>query len=292
MGLIMQPLTARVGTVRNLLSLVKIEHTLFALPLALTGSILAERGLPGLRVLLPVMLAFAGARAAAMGFNRLVDRHLDAANPRTSAREIPSGKVSLAQAWGLVTCSGAVYFAAAWALNDACLYLSPFALAMLLGYSYTKRFTLLCHVFLGMCLGMAPIAGWIAVTGGFSWIPVVLAVGVVFWVAGFDVIYACQDAAFDRQEGLHSIPARFGSRNALRFAAAAHLSAFSLFVSAGALADLDWPFYLLILTTGALLFWEHRLISPDDLSRLDLAFFKVNSMVSGSLLAAVWFGLP
>ncbi|MEW6350696.1 MAG: UbiA-like polyprenyltransferase [Thermodesulfobacteriota bacterium] len=285
-------LTASLGTARSLLSLVKIEHTLFALPLALTGTILAQRGLPGLRVLVLVILAFAGARAAAMGFNRLVDRHLDAANPRTAGREIPTGKVGLAQAWVLVTGACVVYFLAAWALNELCFALSPFALAVLLGYSYTKRFTMLCHVFLGISLGMAPIAGWIAVTGGFSWIPVILALGVVFWVAGFDVIYACQDVAFDRQEGLHSIPARFGSAKALRFAAAAHFAAFSLFVAAGASANLAWPFYVLIAVTGGLLYWEHRLVSPTDLSRLDLAFFKVNSMISGSLLAAVWFGLP
>ncbi len=292
MGFRMPTLTTSLGPLRSLFAWVKIEHTLLALPLALTGSILAQGGLPGFQVLLLVMLAFAGARAAAMGFNRLVDRHLDAANPRTAGREIPTGKVGFAGAWGLVTGSSAVYFLAAWGLNEVCFRLSPFALAVLFGYSYTKRFTVLCHLFLGICLGMAPIAGWIAVTGGFSWIPVVLAVGVVFWVAGFDVIYACQDVVFDRQEGLHSIPAKFGSRQALRFAAAAHVSAFALFVAAGALAGLNWPFYLLILVTGGLLYWEHRLVSPEDLSRLDLAFFKINSMVSGSLLAAVWFGLP
>ncbi len=165
---------------RRLLSLIKIEHTLFALPLALSGALLAARGLPAARTLALVAVAFAAARTAAMAFNRLADRRLDALNPRTADREIPSGLVSSGQVRVLVLAAAGVYFLAAWALNPLCLQLSPFALAILLGYSYTKRFTRLCHIFLGLCLGMAPVAGWIAVRGTVDWPPVVLGVGVLF----------------------------------------------------------------------------------------------------------------
>lgn len=280
-----------IETTRRLLALVKVEHTLFGLPLALTGAILAARGLPNARILVLVIIAFAGARAAAMGFNRLVDRQLDAANPRTAAREIPSGLVKASQAWGLVTVSAAVFFLAAWALNERCFHFSPLVLATLLGYSYTKRFTTWCHILLGLCLGLAPVAGWLAVTPEWSWIPVVLALGVACWVAGFDIVYACQDVDFDRTSGLYSLPTRLGARAALRFAAALHVLAFGFFVLTGVLASLSWPFYILSLITAGLLFWEHRIVRPGDLSRLDLAFFKVNSMVSLSLIAAVSCGL-
>ncbi len=277
---------------RRLLSLVKIEHTLFALPLAFTGSILAARGMPSLRVLGLVALAFAGARTAAMAFNRLADRHLDALNPRTADREIPSGQINVYQAWALVVIAVGTYFLAALALNWVCFSLSPVALAILLAYSYTKRFTWLCHFFLGLSLGLAPVAGWLAVMGGVDWTPVVLGTAVLFWVAGFDVIYACQDVEFDRKTKLHSVPAWLGTSIALRLAGLAHIAAICLFMLTGKLAGLNWPFYLLSLVTGGLLYWEHKLLHPDDLSRLDLAFFNVNSMVSFSLLVAVWFGLP
>ncbi len=227
-----------------------------------------------------------------MAFNRLADRHLDALNPRTADREIPSGQINLFQAWALVVIAVGVYFLASLALNRVCFYLSPVALTILLAYSYSKRFTWLCHLFLGLCLGLAPVAGWLAVAGGVDWTPVVLGIGVLFWVAGFDVIYACQDVEFDRRVKLYSLPAWLGTRAALRLAGLAHVAAICLFMLAGKLAGLNWPFYLLSLVTCGLLYWEHRLLHPDDLSRLDLAFFNVNSMVSFSLLAAVWFGLP
>jgi 4-hydroxybenzoate polyprenyltransferase len=278
--------------VRRLLSLIKIEHTLFALPLALSGSLLAARGLPDLWTLVWVALAFAAARTAAMAFNRVADRHLDAANPRTADREIPTGQVNSGQVTILILIAVGVYFLAAWALNPLCLTLSPIALAILLGYSYTKRFTWLCHVFLGLCLGMAPVAGWIAVMGSVDWPPVVLGFGVLFWVAGFDIIYACQDVDFDRAVRLYSVPAWLGTRQALRLAALAHVIAFSLFLLTGLLSGLGWGFYLLSLITCALLYWEHSLVKPEDLSRLDLAFFNVNSMVSFSILLAIWYGLP
>ncbi|MDQ7782760.1 MAG: UbiA-like polyprenyltransferase [Desulfomonilaceae bacterium] len=278
-------------TFRRLLSLVRIEHTLLALPPALTGAILAERGLPGTRTLLLTALAFAAARTCAMAFNRLVDRDFDALNPRTSNRELPMGLVRVAGVRLLTIGSALVFFLTAWGLNDLCLVLSPIALMILLGYSYTKRFTWLCHLFLGVCLGLAPVAGWLAVTATFAWVPVILGLGVVFWVAGFDIIYACQDVDFDREAKLHSLPARFGPTHALRYAAVSHVLAFGLFVLTGIAAELGWLFYLFILITGWLLLYEHRPVRPTDLTYLDPAFFKVNSLVSASLLLSVSIGL-
>jgi 4-hydroxybenzoate polyprenyltransferase len=278
--------------VSRLLSLIKIEHTLFALPLAFSGSLLAARGLPDARTLVLVATAFAAARTAAMAFNRLADRRLDALNPRTADREIPTGLVSATQVRMLVSAAAGTYFLAAWALNPLCFQLSPIALAILLGYSYTKRFTALCHVFLGLCLGMAPLAGWIAVLGSVDWPPLVLALGVLFWVAGFDIIYACQDVDFDRSVNLHSVPAGLGTQRALQLAALSHVIASGLFLLTGLLAGLGWSFYALSVITCSLLYWEHSLVKPEDLSRLDLAFFNVNSMVSFSILVAIWCGLP
>jgi 4-hydroxybenzoate polyprenyltransferase len=276
---------------KTLFSLIKIEHTLFALPLALTGAVLGARGMPPVPVLLLMAVAFTAARAAAMAFNRIADRHLDAQNPRTATREIPSGTLSVSRVWGLVMVSIAVFLAASWAINPLCGKLAPFALVVLLGYSYTKRFTSLCHYLLGLALGMAPVAGWIAVTGTVAPAPIILGLGVIFWTAGFDTLYACQDVEFDRNMGLHSIPAKLGTKKALKVAAMSHVAAFLLFILAGALAALGVGFYLLSMVTGALLVWEHRLITPDDLTHLDMAFFKVNSMVSASLLLAVVAGL-
>ncbi|OQY50586.1 MAG: 4-hydroxybenzoate octaprenyltransferase [Desulfobacteraceae bacterium 4572_87] len=276
---------------KTLFSLIKIEHTLFALPLALTGAVLGARGLPPILVLLLMAVAFTAARASAMAFNRIADRHLDVKNPRTASREIPSGTLSVSQVWLLVITSIAVFLAASWAINPLCGKLAPFALVVLLGYSYTKRFTHLCHYLLGLALGMAPVAGWIAVTGTIAFAPVVLGLGVIFWTAGFDILYACQDVEFDRDMGLHSIPAKLGTKKALKVAALSHVAAFLLFILSGAPASLGVGFYLFLIITGGLLIWEHRLITPDDLAHLDMAFFKVNSLVSGSLFLAVIAGL-
>ena len=276
---------------KALLSLVKIEHTLFALPLALTGAVLGARGMPPIPVLLLMAVAFTAARASAMAFNRIADRNLDARNPRTADREIPSGTLGVGSVWCLVTVSIALFLGTSWAINPLCGKLAPFALVVLLGYSYTKRFTSLCHYLLGLALGMAPVAGWIAVTGGFALAPMVLGLGVIFWTAGFDILYACQDVEFDRTMGLHSIPASLGTRKALKVAALSHVAAFFLFIAAGALASLGFGFYLFSLITAGLLVWEHRLITPGDLTRLDMAFFRVNAMVSASLLLAVIAGL-
>lgn len=276
---------------KRILELVMIEHTLFALPMALTGTILAARGWPGLGVLLWVALAFTGARTAAMGFNRLVDAKIDAANARTAGRHIPAGSVGKWQAAGLIGAAMALYFLSAAMLNPLCLKLSPWVLIILLVYSYTKRFTAWCHVVLGLSLGMSPLAGWLAVSGQWAVTPILLGLGVIFWVAGFDTIYACQDVEFDRTTGLHSIPAKLGEQRALRLAAYSHVIAWLLWLVAGMLSGLGWPFYLLLAAVGGLLVWEHRLVNPEDLSKIDLAFFKVNSYVSGCLLAAVIAGL-
>ncbi len=189
---------------KTLFSLIKIEHTLFALPLAFTGAVLGARGFPPIHVLLLMAVAFTAARASAMAFNRIADRHLDARNPRTADREIPSGTLSVTQVWGLVIVSIFVFLGTSWAINPLCGKLAPVALVILLGYSYTKRFTSFCHYLLGLALGMAPVAGWIAVTAALAPAPVVLGLGVIFWTAGFDTLYACQDVQFDREMGLHS----------------------------------------------------------------------------------------
>ena len=276
---------------KSLFSLVKIEHTLFALPLALTGAVLGARGLPPITALLLMAVAFTAARASAMAFNRIADRHLDVQNPRTANREIPSGTLSITRVWGLVLVSIAVFLAASWAIDPLCGRMAPFALLVLLGYSYTKRFTHLCHYFLGLALSMAPVAGWIAATGSIALAPVVLGLGVIFWTAGFDILYACQDVEFDRKMGLHSIPAHLGTQKALKVASLSHVAAYMLFLLAGAMASLGMWFYLLSIITGILLIWEHWLITPEDLTHIDLAFFKVNSLVSASLFLAVIAGL-
>ena len=276
---------------KTFLSLIKIEHTLFALPLAFTGAVLGAGGFPPILVLLLMAVAFTAARASAMAFNRIADRHLDAQNPRTADREIPSGVLSVSRVWLLIIASVALFLMASWAINPLCGKLAPFALVVLLGYSYTKRFTPLCHYLLGLALGMAPVAGWVAVTGALGLAPMVLGLGVICWTAGFDILYACQDVEFDRAMGLHSIPAGLGTKKALKVAAFSHVAAFLLFILAGALASLGVGFYLFSIITGGLLFWEHRLITPDDLTRLDMAFFRVNSLVSASLLLAVIAGL-
>lgn len=276
---------------KTFFSLIKIEHTLFALPLALTGAVLGARGMPDLWTLLLMAVAFTAARAAAMAFNRLVDSRLDAQNPRTAEREIPTGAVSVPSVWIFTGIAIALFLMVPWAINPLCGKLAPVALAILLGYSYTKRFTALCHYLLGLALGMAPVAGWIAVTGTWAWPPVVLGLGVIFWTAGFDILYACQDVEFDREKGLYSIPANLGTGKAMKLAALSHLVAFTFFLLAGLLASLGAAFYFLSLITGGLLFYEHRLVAPDNLSKLDMAFFKVNSLVSASLLLAVIMGL-
>lgn len=267
---------------RDALGLVKFSHSVFALPFALMGAWLASGGVPEARVLALVVVAAVAARTAAMGFNRLVDRHIDAKNPRTATREIPAGRVSPAQATGLVLVASTAFIGAAFALNTACGIAAPFVLLVLLGYSFAKRFTALVHFWLGVALGLAPPAAWLAVRGDFAGdlvIPLALGAAVLFWVAGFDLIYSCQDAAFDRARGLHSIPAKLGVARSLGLARVLHVLTIALLAVVAVRADLSWLFAAALVVAAALLVWEHSIVSPDDLSRVDMAFFTLNGWV-------------
>lgn len=279
-------------------SFVKLPHTFFALPFAGVGAILGSRIAPQRLTLtnaIWIVLAFTAARFAAMGFNRIVDRHYDALNPRTARRELPSGKLTLAQAIGAVAIASMVFVYLSWRLNPLCGWLSPLALMWIYGYSYAKRFTLLAHHMLGFALGIAPVGAYLAVTGAWSqpWFAlVVLALGVTFWVAGFDVIYALQDVSFDVQHGLHSIPAKLGAARAINLARAFHALSFLLFVSLYWIPEFDLGgLYLAGLAVmAALLVYEHAIVggvepSKLDLPRIDRAFFRANIAVSLSIFA-------
>ncbi|NOY44168.1 MAG: UbiA family prenyltransferase [Deltaproteobacteria bacterium] len=266
--------------VSDLLEMIKFSHTLFALPFALTGMVLAARGVPSAGTVLGIVAAMVGARTAAMAWNRLADADLDARNPRTAGRHIPAGTVGRGEAWALVAGGVLLLEAAAWFLNPLCLKLSPIALAVIFLYPYTKRFTWLCHYLLGLALAAAPLGAWIAVTGSWSWRIAPLGLAVLLWTAGFDVLYALQDLEFDRTEGLHSIPQRWGRGRALRWAARLHLTMMALLVLQIPLFGLGWWYVVGLAVAGGLLLYEHALVTPYDLSRLDVAFFTMNGVVS------------
>lgn len=270
---------------RLTLEMIKIEHTLFALPFALLGAILAADGLPDGRTLFWILVAMVGARSSAMAFNRLVDCEFDRQNPRTQNRALPAGRVSPGYVRAFVVVSAAVFLLAAAMLNRLTLMLAPLALASILLYSYTKRFTEYSHLVLGWCLAIAPTGAWIAVRGALdNWLPLVVSLAVMMWVAGFDVIYACQDVDFDRRAGLRSLPARFGLRRALQIARVFHGIAFASLVWAFRLAGLRWLGGAGLVATLLLLIRQHRLVRPDDLSRVNEAFFTTNAGVSLILL--------
>ncbi|GBC81692.1 4-hydroxybenzoate octaprenyltransferase [bacterium HR10] len=277
--------TALWRNTRLTLEMIKIEHTLFALPFALLGAILAARGLPDGRTLWWILVAMVGARSAAMAFNRLVDCEFDRQNPRTRERALPAGRVSPGYVRAFVLVSAAVFVLAAAMLNRLTLLLAPVALASILLYSYTKRFTEYSHLVLGWCLAMAPTGAWIAVRGALDEpLPLAVSLAVMMWVAGFDVIYACQDVEFDRRVGLRSLPARFGIRRALWIARGFHALAFASLVVAFRLAELRGLGGLGLAATLGLLIRQHRLVRPDDLSRVNEAFFTTNAFVSLILL--------
>ncbi|MBP9664868.1 MAG: putative 4-hydroxybenzoate polyprenyltransferase [Pyrinomonadaceae bacterium] len=266
--------------------MIKFEHTLFALPFAFLGAILAADGLPTWWQILWITVAMVGARSAAMTFNRIVDRDIDAANPRTAARELPTGKLSAGFAWVFLYVSIGVFLIASYMLNWLTFALSPVALLVVLGYSYAKRFTAFAHLLLGLALAISPSAAWIAVRGSLAdEVPILLSLLVLMWTAGFDVLYACQDREFDRRAGLRSIPARFGIRNALWIARLFHFQAFLVLLLLYFATGLAWLALIGVVATGALLIYQHTLVRADDLSRMNAAFFTTNAFVSVILLA-------
>ncbi len=278
----MNGVTSRVlSDLRETGEMIAFKHTIFALPFAVVSLITAAApSWPSLATWLWVALAMVSARTAAMSFNRLADHTIDADNPRTATRALPAGRLGRPFAWAVTAVSAALFLVAAGALNPLCLALAPPALAVLLGYSYTKRFTAASHLFLGFSLGIAPVGAWIAVTGGLAWPPLVLGCAVCFWVAGFDVIYSLQDEDFDRDHGLHSLPARIGGQRALRFARCLHLAAFAGFF-AFAMAAGGGPVRITaVAVAGFLLAGQHRLISADDLEHIDAAFFSSNGLLA------------
>src|SRR5690242_15864519 len=269
--------------------MIKIEHTLFALPFALLGALLAANGLPTLRQVLWIVVAMVGARSAAMAFNRIADRNFDARNPRTASRALPAGLLSVRFVWVFTIAAAALFVLAAAMLNRLTLILAPVALACVLLYSFTKRWTQLSHLVLGACLAIAPTGAWIAVRGQIgSAVPLLLSLGVLLWTAGFDVLYACQDYEFDRAERLHSIPARFGIERALWISRALHAGAFLTLIALYLFSGLGPLALAGVAITGGLLIYQHRLVRANDLSRLNAAFFTTNAFVSVILL--VTFG--
>ncbi len=271
---------AKVNPLAATLSMIRFAHTVFALPFALLAAVLAAGGVPSLPTLVWILVAMVGARSAAMSFNRIADRDVDAKNPRTASRELPSGVLSVRFTALFCTASVGLFVLAAAQLNRLCLLLSPVALAVVLGYSLTKRVTPLSHLVLGLSLAIAPVGAWIAVTGSFALVPVVLGLAVVFWVAGFDVVYSLQDEAFDRAEGLMSIPARLGNRRALLVSTLFHAAALALLYTVFVLAGGGLLFGLGVVLAGVFLVRQHAIVAPGDLSRVDAAFFTANGWLS------------
>ncbi len=277
--------------------MVRLSHSVFALPFAFAGAALAAAryGVTTRQALL-VLVAMVAARNAALGFNRLADEGYDALNPRTAGRELPRGALSRGAVWAFTLALGAVFVLAAFGLNPLCGILSPAALAVAFGYSYTKRFTWTTHFVLGLALAMAPMGGWLAVAGRFAVEPWLLSAAVLLWVAGFDIVYACQDADFDRRFGLYSIPARYGVRRALLLARLLHAGALGALASVGVLAGLHPAYWFGLAGIGALMAWGHGLVRPDDLSRAGFAFMNLNGAVSvvylAVLLACLGLGGP
>ncbi|MCA0446317.1 MAG: putative 4-hydroxybenzoate polyprenyltransferase [Bacteroidetes bacterium] len=273
-----------ISSIRTFGSLIKFSHTVFALPFAMISLVLASYDVPFALIfgekLLWIVLAMVGARSAAMGFNRVVDADYDKNNPRTSMREIPAGKISVQTAWIFISIASVLFVFSAWKLNELCFYLSPVALAVIFFYSLTKRFTWAAHLFLGLGIGLAPVGAWLAITGEFDWVPVLLGFAVTVWIAGFDIIYACQDVNFDREVSLKSIPVRFGIEHSLLFARMLHGIMVLIMISVGLLVPSGWIYFAGMITLVILLTIEHRIVNPKDLSKINIAFFHLNSAIS------------
>jgi 4-hydroxybenzoate polyprenyltransferase len=280
------------GRIRTVLEMIKFEHSVFALPFALVGALLAARatthGWPNLRQIFWIIVAMVAARSAAMTLNRIVDLRFDKENPRTKTRALPTGALPVSFARTFTLGAVVLFFVAAWQLNPLALKLAPVALAILFFYSYTKRFTHWSHLFLGFALGISPAAAWIAITGGLDWRMLILCAAVTLWVGGFDVLYACQDVQFDAQAGLYSVPKRFGVANALLIARAMHVGVVVLLSWLAASFRLPWPAWAGIAVVAALLGYEHSLVKANDLSKLNAAFFTVNGYIS--ILFLVFWG--
>jgi len=272
--------------IRTVLEMIKFEHSVFALPFALTAALLAaryapaSRGWPSARQIFWITVAMVGARSAAMTMNRIADVHYDRLNPRTANRALVTGSLSLRFAWAFALVSSVALVLAAWQLNPLALELSPVALAVLFFYSYTKRFTTWSHLVLGFCLGMSPAAAWIAITGGLDRRMLILCAAVTLWVAGFDVLYACQDIEFDKEAGLYSVPKTFGVARALGVARSMHALMVALLGWLAWSFHLPWPAWAGIAVVAALLGYEHSLVKPNDLSRINAAFFTLNGYIS------------
>jgi 4-hydroxybenzoate polyprenyltransferase len=283
------------GRIRIVLEMIKFEHSVFALPFALTGALLAARathqsprGWPTLRQILWIIVAMVAARSAAMTVNRIVDLRYDRENPRTQTRALATGALSLEFAWFFTFAAVAVFFAAAWQLNPLARKLAPLAIAILFFYSFTKRFTNWSHLFLGFALGVSPAAAWIAIAGGLDPRMLILCAAVTLWVGGFDVLYACQDLDYDRRSGLFSVPKRFGIAKALFISRGMHAGVIALLAWLAASFALPWPAWAGIVVVAALLGYEQSLVRADDLSKLDAAFFTVNGYIS--LLFLLFWG--
>lgn len=276
---------------RDFLELIKFEHTIFALPFAYLGMLLAAGGWPSWWQFVWITAAMAAARTLAMGFNRIADQALDARNPRTQARPLVTGAISLKTAWAGTVLAAIALTVAAWVLGPLPFRLLPGAFLFLLGYSYAKRFTWLSHFILGFTDGLAPLGAWAAVRGSLftagDWPAWLLTAVVTLWIGGFDLIYACQDVDVDRRDGLQSVPARFGVSFALWLSVGCHVLATVLLVVLGLGAGLAWPYWLGVAVTSALLVWEHTLVHPNDFSRLDMAFFNINGYISITLFLAI-----
>lgn len=277
--------------IKNFLALIDFSHTLFGLPFAYLGAFLAARGLPSWHQLIWITLAMISARTAALCLNRLIDLNIDRANPRTAGWVLPAGKLPVRGIWLVTIGLLAFLFYAAAQLNRLCLLLSPLAVVILWGYSYTKRFTWWCHLILGLAIGMGPVGAWLAVTGVWDWRPLVLGLAVACWIAGFDAMYACQDIEFDRRQGLYSIPARFGTRGALIFSGIFHALTVFLLVLNGLITGLSFWYYSGVALAAVVLSYEHWIVRPGDLSQVNHASFKINHYVGLIIFATALLDL-
>lgn len=270
--------------------MIKIEHSIFALPFAYAGSFLAAGGWPGLKQLFMLTVAMVGIRSFAMAFNRVADLRYDRSNPRSAKWPLVTGEITPWQTWRFCGVMAAMFVLACAALNGVCLALSPYALALAALYSYTKRFTWLCHFALGAVIGLAPIAGWLAVSPSFALPPLLLGCAVLFWIAGFDILYSCQDQEFDRESGLYSMPVRFGLEGAMYLSAFCHVNTVLFLFLTGLACNLSWGWYAALAVSGGILLWEHRLVSPTHLRNIRFAF-ALNGPISVLLLLGTLLGV-